>query len=172
MTDVRMREVSLAVYGLGCLINGEPARAQQARDALKREFPGSPSLALFNAEPLMASCPRCGGEGSLKREFCDACKGSRRCGVCGGKGKLKALTGSASCSACNGSGKCRDCEGTGRQSTACPRCGGAGRVLDLDEIRRTSYGLLQQYLHPDEPVRRGGATGEGRGEGRGRRPSG
>lgn len=168
ITQAPLREVSLAVYGLGCLINGEPAQAQQAREALKREFPASSSLALFNAESLTTSCPRCGGEGTLKREFCDTCKGNRRCGVCGGKGKLKALSGSASCSACNGSGRCRDCEGTGRKAAACPRCSGQGRVLDLDEIRRTSYGLLQQYLHAGEPVRERGTPGEGKR----RRPTG
>jgi hypothetical protein len=149
MTNAREREVSLAVFGLGCLINEEPEKAQVARDALARQFPASASLDLFKADPLMTPCPRCAGERHAQREFCPACKGGRRCSVCGGKGKLKALSGSAACSACNGGGRCRECEGTGRQKTACGRCGGQGRIYDLDEIRRTSTGLIQQYLHPD-----------------------
>ena len=147
MTNARMREVSLAVYGLGSLINGERVRAQQARDTLARDYPLSESLRLLRAETLTIPCPRCGGEASARREFCDVCKGSRRCLVCGGKGKLRALSGTAACSACNGSGRCKACEGTGRKRSACARCGGEGRVLDIEEIRRTSNALLHQYFH-------------------------
>ncbi len=149
MTNARQREVALAVYGLGCLINGEPDKAQLARDALARQFPGSASLALFKADPLMTPCPRCGGEGDAQREFCPTCKGGRRCQACGGKGKLKNLSSGATCSGCSGTGRCRECEGTGRKKSACARCGGQGRVYDLEEIRRTSFGLIQQYLNPD-----------------------
>lgn len=159
MTNARMREVSLAVYGLGCLINDEPLKAQQARDALAREFPDSTSLPLFRADPLMTACPRCGGAKLAQRgEFCETCKGTRHCPVCGGKGKLKALSGKASCSACNGTGRCRTCEGMGRSKSPCARCGGKGRVLDVSEVRRTSYGLLQQYLFPDGPSRKAGKS--------------
>ena len=146
MTNARMREVSLAVYGLGSLINGERARAQQARDALARDYPLSESLRLLRADALSVPCPRCGGEGHARREFCDTCKGSRHCQVCGGKGKLRALSGTAECTACNGSGRCKACEGTGRKQTPCARCGGEGRVLDIEEIRRTSNALLHEYL--------------------------
>lgn len=65
----------------------------------------------------------------------------------------------AACSACNGTGRCRNCEGTGRSKSPCPRCGGKGRILDLTEVRRTSCGLLQQYLSPDGPARADGKAG-------------
>ena len=168
LTNRPEREVALAVYGLGCLINEDLGRAQKARDVLAREFPGSHALDLFTADALYTSCPRCGSEGHAQREFCDTCKGGRRCAVCGGKGKIKSLSSPVACSACNGSGRCRACEGTGRKKTNCPRCSGAGRVLDGNEVRRTSYGLLQEYLNPDGPAREDG-TPPGEGKARRRR---
>ena len=163
LTNRPQREVALAVYGLGCLLNEDAARAQKAREALAHEFPGSHSLDLLTAEALYTPCPRCGGTAHAQHEFCDTCKGGRRCSVCGGKGKIKSLSSPVACSACNGSGRCRACEGTGRKQTPCTRCRGAGRVVDGDEVRRTSYGLLQEYLNPDGPSREDGTPGEGRG---------
>lgn len=168
LTNRPQREVALAVYGLGCLINEDLDRAQKARDVLTREFPGSLTLSLFAADALYTPCPRCGAEGRAQREFCDTCKGGRRCAVCGGKGRLTALSNPAACSACNGSGRCRACEGTGRKKTSCARCHGVGRVLDAAEARRTSFGLLDQYLNPEGP-QRDAATPPGEGKGRRRR---
>lgn len=54
----------------------------------------------------MATCPRCGGKGTIK------------CPGCGGKGQgYGIIHGTWKCSRCNGSGEIQ-----------CPNCGGKGKV--------------------------------------------
>jgi len=149
--DPQIKSLSMAVYALAALAQGDTNLFARAKDSHAANYPSDKRMIPFTLSACVSSCDACGGSGYSEKPFdCSSCGNTRRCRRCNGTGKWQTVSafdsravnrpgsGNIKCNQCGGSGRCPICNGDSIQRTRCTVCSGSGSTLTLPHVKLSS----------------------------------